>query len=117
MTYWDGVRAPRSFIPDVRSHLALWRRFNEQAGTWPILSIATYVLRPMVLAAEIIVLVWYSKNHGWRRSQNGVAVLLILFPILLIWFIIERIAWNHDLRRNGLSSENDVWAIDQFPEK
>lgn len=118
MNYLDGLRAPRSFISDVRSHAALWRRFNDKTGTWPILSITTYAVRFILLITGMVAIVWYGNvMHGWTRHQGGLALVLIVAPVLFAWFIIERMAWNHDLHKAGVSSEKDVWSTDQFPEK
>jgi hypothetical protein len=117
MTYWDGQRRARTFVPDVRSHLAMWRRFREKTGVWPLLSITTYLLRFILMGAGVVAIVWYGNaNHGWTRGQGALAALLLMVPILFLWFIVERVAWNHDLCETGVSSEKDVWGTDQFPE-
>jgi ABC-type uncharacterized transport system permease subunit len=102
MNYWDGARPPRTFS----SHAAVWRRFKNQTGGWPVLSIATYALRFILLLAGMVTIVWYGDViHGWTRQQVGLAFALVLAPVVFIWFIIERMAWNHDLRKAGVSAK------------
>jgi hypothetical protein len=101
MNYGDGARPPRTF----RSH-GVWRRFKNQTGGWPVLSITTYVFRFILLVGGMGAIVWYGNViHGWTRHDVGLAFALTLAPVLYIWFIIERVAWNHDLRKAGVSSE------------
>lgn len=115
MNYWDRLRPPRKFIS---AHPTIWRRFKDQTGSWPVLSITTYALRFILLLAGMGAIIWYGDViRGWTRHQVGLAFALILAPVLYVWFIIERIAWNHDLRKAGVSSERDVWETDKFPEK
>jgi hypothetical protein len=116
MKYLDRIRPPRRSIPGVRSHIEVWRRFKNATGTWPIISITTYALRFILLVAGMAVIIWYGDViHGWTRHQVGLALAALLAPVIYVWFIVERTAWNHDLRKAGLSSEQNVWSTDQFP--
>jgi hypothetical protein len=102
MNYWDGARPLRTF----RSHAAVWRRFRAQTGGWPVLSILVYAFRFIVLLAGMGAIIWYGDViHGWTRHQVGFAFVLILAPLLYAWSIIERMAWNNDLRKTGISPE------------
>ena len=102
MNYWDGARPARTF----RSHAAVWRRLKNHTGGWPVLSIATYALRFILLLAGLVTIVWYGDViHGWTRHQTGLALALTLAPIVFICLVIERMAWNHDLRKAGVSPQ------------
>jgi ABC-type uncharacterized transport system permease subunit len=102
LNYWDRGRPLRTF----HAHAAVWRRLKNQTGSWPVLSIATYALRFILLLARMVTIVWCGDViHGWTRHQVGLAFAIILAPVVFIWFIIERMAWNHDLRKAGVSSE------------
>lgn len=119
MRYWNGQRYVENrptLIPDIRSHLAVWRRFQQETRVLPVLSIATYFLRFVLMAAGVVGVLWYGvANHGWSKGQGLLAALLVLVPALIGWLIVERSAWNYDLRRHGLSSEEDRWDVNQFP--
>ena len=121
MVYWNGQRyvpsAP-TFIPDVRAHLANWQRFRTLTSTWPLLSIVAYLLRFIIMIAGVVVALWYGvRGHGWGKGQYYLTSLAVVIPVLFLWFILERKAWNRDLQRGGLASANDVWSVTQFPEK
>jgi hypothetical protein len=83
MVYWDGQRYVSSkpvLIPDIRKHVTNWRRFRRLTGAWPILSIATYLLRFVIITAGVVAalknkvcdcspreLEWLAKNR--RNAQ------------------------------------------------
>jgi hypothetical protein len=120
MVYWDGQRYVSSkpvVIPDIREHVTNWRRFRRLTGAWPILSIATYLLRFVIIVATVIAALWYGvARHAWTRDQYFLSC-LVLIPILFCWFRVERMAWNRELRERGIASPTDVWGVTQFPEQ
>lgn len=121
MVYWDGqryvTRSP-TIIPDIRTHVANWQRFKKETGRWPLLSIAMYVLRFVLIMAAVVVALSYGVvGHNWTRDRYYLTLFTFGMPLLFVWFILERKAWNRDLRREGLASENEVWSVTQFPEK
>jgi hypothetical protein len=110
------VASNPTLIPDVRAHLANWRRFQKATKTWPVLSIATFLLRFVIIVAAVIALLWYGDRQAWTKNEYLLTSFGLL-PIALLWFLLERVAWNHDLRRKGIASNSEVWGIDQFPRK
>ncbi len=119
MGYFGG-NGPRylltKVVPDVRGHFAIWRSFEKKTGAWPIASIGTFLLRFVLAVAGMITILRYSLKHGWTRNQDALAITFLLMPILLLWFVVERLAWNRDLRGKGLSTHTDWWDVDQFPD-
>jgi hypothetical protein len=123
MVYFDYsqnryVCSTPTVIPDIRAHLANWRHFRRATRTWPVLSIVTFLMRFLILIAGLVAALWYGvARNGWTRDQYYLISGGVLIPILFFWFILERMAWNHDLRRKGIASDSDVWGVDQFPRK
>ena len=113
MNHRNALRSPRMLTAPVRSHVALWRRYKDRTGSWPILSMATYALRFILLLVGMGAIIWYGDLiHGWGRHRVGFAIAVILGPVLYVWFIIERMAWKQDLRKAGTLSEMDLWNPD-----
>jgi hypothetical protein len=101
MVYWDGKRYVSSkpvLIPDIRNHVTNWPRFRRLTGAWPILSIATYLLRFVIIMAGMFAALWYGvARHGWTKEQYFLLSFLALIPILFCWFLVERMAWDVSL--------------------
>jgi hypothetical protein len=73
-----------------------------------------FLLRFPIMISVMTLIMVYSEEHGW-----GLASFILAFGLLLAlisWFLVERIAWNHDLRGSGLSNGKDSWNVTQFPE-
>jgi len=120
MVNWDGQRfvsRTPTLIPDIRVHVANWAQFKKAANTWPILSIVTYVTRFIIMVGGVIAGVVYSIRHDLTKGQGFLVCLAGLLPVVFGWFILERIAWNHDLRQKGISSDREVWSVTQFPQE
>jgi hypothetical protein len=123
MVYFDYgqnryVCSTPTVIPDIRAHFANWQHFRWLTGTWPILSIFTFLMRFFLITGVATFCVWYGlARHGWTGNQYYLIAIGIGIPLMVLWFIAERWAWNHDLRSKGLTSNSDVWGIDQFPPK
>jgi hypothetical protein len=123
MVYFDYrqnryVASTPTLIPDIRAHVANWRQFRRATGIWPVLSVATFLTRFLIMIAGVVAALWYGvARHGWTRGQYYLTSFAVLIPTLFFWFILERIAWNHDLRSKGVASDSDIWGVDQFPEK
>lgn len=117
MPYWDvsSYRRGPTIIPDIRAHSAMWRRFRVATGRWPKLSIIAYVMRFAGMLACIVASFWYGVKHGLKRGEEGLLVLAISAPFIVIWFLLEIRIWNYELRRSGISSSRDTWDTDQFP--
>jgi uncharacterized membrane protein len=123
MVYFDRAQnryvcSNPTLIPDVRAHLANWRQFHKATKTWPILSIATFLLRFVIMVSGIIASLWYGvARENWTKDEYLLISLAVIIPVLFTWFLLERLAWNYDLHRKGISSNSDVWSINQFPRK
>ena len=123
MVYFDYsqgrfVPSTPSVIPDIRAHVANWNHFRRATQRWPTLSIVTFLLRFVLAVAGAGFAVWYGLVlHDWSRDQYYLYSLGALIPVLFCWYLIERAAWNRDLRVAGLSSASDVWGLQQFPSK
>jgi membrane protein YdbS with pleckstrin-like domain len=111
------VPSTPTLIPDVRAHVSNWRQFKKVTNTWPVLSIATFLIRFLIMIAGVIVALWYSEHHDWSRDGTFLICLAVGIPVIFLWFLLERVAWNHDLRQKGIASESDVWGVTQFPSK
>lgn len=56
----------------------------------------------MIILSVFIAAIWYGVAlHDWTKGEYFLVSLGVLFPILVVWFLVERLAWNHDLRRKG----------------
>ncbi|MFZ0300043.1 MAG: hypothetical protein WAM13_16945 [Candidatus Sulfotelmatobacter sp.] len=117
MAYWDPFYPVRTLISDVRTHSENWRRFKRATGAWPAISIATYIMRFLLIVGGVVLGIWYQVRHDLTKGQGFLIYLAVLLPVVFIWFIVEHIAWNHDLRRKGISSRPDIWKISQFPQE
>jgi hypothetical protein len=77
MRYWNGqrhVETRSTLIPDIRSHVATWRRFQQETRVLPVLSIATYFLRFVLMAAGVVGVLWYGvANHGWSKGPGALS--------------------------------------------
>jgi membrane protein YdbS with pleckstrin-like domain len=121
MVYFDYsqnryVASAPALVPDVRAHLANWRQFYKATKTWPVLSIIAFLLRFVILIAAVIASLFYGfVREDWSRDKTFLIFLGILIPALILWYLVERAAWNHDLRRKAIASNSDVWGVNQFP--
>ncbi|MGA2377665.1 MAG: hypothetical protein ABSF72_19310 [Candidatus Sulfotelmatobacter sp.] len=117
MAYWDPFYPARTLFSDIRAHLANWRRFKRATRTWPTISIATYVMRFFLIVGGVVLGIWYQVRHDLTKGQGLLIYLAVLLPVVFIWFVVEHVAWNFDLRRKGISSDRDIWKIRQFPQE
>ena len=123
MVYFDYgqnryVCSTPTVIPDIRAHLANWRQFRKATGSWPLLSITTFLARFLIMIVGITAVLWCgAARHDWTKGQFFLVTFVVLVPVLIVWFLIERTAWNRDLRRKGIARDSDVWGIEQFPQR
>jgi hypothetical protein len=123
MVYFDYgqnryVCSTPTVVPDIRAHVANWKRYHRAMGKWPKLSILTFAMRFLLVFAGVALAVWYGLvRSGWNSNKYYLVSLAALLPILFLWYLAERAAWNHDLRTAGLTSSSDVWGVTQFPLK
>lgn len=114
MVYFDYsqnryVCSKPSLIPRLRAYRANWRLFHKATGTWPVLSIGVFTFRcGIVIIALITFLKYATARHGLKSLFFRRFVILIL--IASAWFLVERVAWNYDLRRKGIAPNSDIWS-------
>jgi hypothetical protein len=118
MVYFDYrqnryVCSRPSFVPNLRAYRANWRLFHKATGMWPELSIATFVFRyVIVFIALVTFLKCATARHGLKILFFYRFVVLIL--VASAWFLVERVAWDYDLRSNNLAPNSDIWS-DELP--
>ena len=123
MVYFDYgqnryVCSTPTVIPDIRAHIANWKHYHRATRVWPVLSIVTFLMRLVLLLAGVAFCLWYGvARHGWTGNEYYLISLGTGLPILLLWYLLERAAWNHDLRNARLASNSDVWGVTQFPQQ
>jgi hypothetical protein len=121
MVYWNNLSnryepSTPVLLPNIRLHVALWRRFQKVSGRWPTPSIIAYVVRFVIAVGAIVVSLSYGDRHNLHKgSELLLGSALVCSLIGAWWFFIELRLWNHDLRREGISSKRDLWDTDQFP--
>jgi hypothetical protein len=116
MEYRDPTYSARTLFSDFRVHAENWRRFRKATGTWPVISIVAYVGRFFLIVAGVILAIWYGALHDLTKGRSFLLFLAVLVPVILVWFVVENVAWNYELRHKGISSSSDIWKVSQFPE-
>lgn len=114
MVYFDysqnrHVCSKPRFIPRLRAYRANWRVFHKATGTWPLLSIAAFIYRYVI---AIIALITFLKYTTARHGLKGVFFhrFVVLILIAFAWFLVERVAWSHDLRQKKIAPNSDIWS-------
>jgi hypothetical protein len=115
-TNWDLFYPVRTLVADIRNHAANYRRFRRVTKAWPVISIATYIGRFFLIIGGIILGIGYEVRHDFTKGQSSLFCLVVIVPAVLVWFIVETAAWNHDLRQKGIGSRSDIWKVSQFPQ-
>lgn len=121
MVYFDYgqnryVCSRPTLIPDIRAHVANWNHYRRATGVWPVLSILTFLTRFALLIVGVAVAIFCGvMRRGWTSNEYYLISIGATLPIILLWYLVERAAWNHDLRTRGLASNGDIWGLNQFP--
>jgi len=89
--------------------------YRRRTGEWPVLSIALYAGRLLLMLAGISFLFWYGRIHSTTFTRTTLYFLLATLPVALGWSVAESLAWNHDLRRKGLLSGQMIMGVRQMP--
>jgi hypothetical protein len=89
--------------------------YRRRTGEWPVLSIALYVGRMLLMLAGISFLFWYGRSHSDAFTRTTLYFVLATLPVALGWSVGESLAWNHDLRRKGLLSGQAIMGVRQMP--
>ena len=114
MVYFDysqnrHVCSTPSFIPRLQAYRANWLLFRKATGTWPLLSIVAFIYRYLITIIALITFVKYTTaRHGLKSLFLHRFVVLIF--IASVWFLVERLAWSHDLRTNKIAPNSDIWS-------
>ena len=119
MVFYNGqtvVPSGPTLVPDVRAHIATWRRFRKITGAWPTLSMITFIMRFVIMIIGVTIAVAYAERHSLGKGEGLLICFSLLLPTLFGWFLIETGAWNYELRRKGVGSKADLWLWDQFPQ-
>lgn len=74
-----------TIIPDIRAHVGNWEHFQKVCGSWPTLSIVTFLFRFVLVTCVVGWAVWYGlATHGWTDNKYHLASLSV--AILLVFF-------------------------------
>jgi hypothetical protein len=76
-----NTQAAYSLFPSlrrIRATLNDWRKYRHQTAEWPRRSIAFYFLHLLVEIAALMLIVWYSVQHGWSTR----IFLVIVLPLM-----------------------------------
>jgi hypothetical protein len=74
-----------------------------------------YILRFVLILAGVAAVFWYAIHDEWTWTRGLEICLPIALGFLIVWTTMERRVWNRDLRSKGLSSEQEVWRVTEFP--
>ena len=73
-------------------------------------------MRFVLVIAGVAAAIFYGvMRRGWTSNEYYLISIGVMLPILLLWYLVERAAWNRDLRTRGLASNSDIWGLNQFP--
>jgi len=68
---WPTLRWIRETVRD-------WKQYRHETGEWPRRSIVFYFLHLAVEFAALLLIVWYSVQHGWSKGTFIVIVILLV---------------------------------------
>lgn len=105
---------PPVIRPSIRAHTATWRKYYRHTGTWPVLSVAIYALRFVLVLVGVGICVWYSETRAWTKPRI-VGAALVACVLIYLWLKFEVFIWNRELRTKNLSGATDMWDVTQFP--
>src|SRR5579864_568728 len=69
-----------------------------------------YMLIVMTVSLSII----FFLNHDFYAGRTMLVVVLVT-TFAAVWGLFEQSVWNRELRKKRISSNQDVWAVTQFP--
>lgn len=115
--YIDRLSSIKGVITDIRKHAANWREFECRVGSLPRASIVLYVLRYVLVIAGMGFAVWRGLKEQWTFGHWLLICVPIALGFLVLWTTLERRTWNRELRMKGLSSEQEIWSVTEFPPK
>src|SRR5262249_27617800 len=86
-------------VRDRRARFAKWKRFRDQTGKWPGLSIAFYILHLLFALFGLLLILAYSLRHGWSKTRFLVVFIGIALADVLISNWVERRIHLHEIAR------------------
>lgn len=76
-----------------------WKKFWEETGSWPVLSIAASLLHTFGFVFGAGFLIWYSGKHRWTNNHFVLILAAALFPYIFGWNWLRRRIYLGELRR------------------
>jgi hypothetical protein len=84
----------------IRDTIRDWKQYRLQTGEWPRRSIIFYFLHLVVEVAVLLLIVWYSVQHGWSKGMTIVVLILLLtVDVFLENWLQNRIRLSEITRR------------------
>ena len=74
---WPALGRTRGTIAD-------WKQYRHQTGEWPRRSISFYFLYVVVELAVLLLIVWYSVQHGWSKGTVIIVFVLVITADVLL---------------------------------
>jgi hypothetical protein len=114
----DSPHPPKKLtIRSLPSQNAAFKEYKQRTGEWPVLSIAVYAARFILMFAAISFIFWYGQAHAESNKKVAIGFLLLALPGIFLWTALETVVWNYDLRRKQLTSPGTYLTTKQFPGK
>jgi hypothetical protein len=107
----------RGSVRNITSQNAAFKEYRQRTGAWPVLSIAVYAARFVLMFAAISFVFWYGQLHAESNKKVAIGFLLLALPGIFLWTALETFVWNYDLRRKQLTSPGTYLTTKQFPGK
>lgn len=105
----------RSSIEELSSRNAVFREYKRRTGNWPVLSMAAYFGRFVLMLAAISFLFWYGRLHPANVNRITIYFFAAFLAGIFIWNVLESLAWNYDLRRKKLTEPGSFLSPRQMP--
>jgi hypothetical protein len=68
---WPTLRRIRETFED-------WKHYRNETGEWPRRSICFYFLHLVVELAVLLLIIWYSLQHGWSKGMFIVVLIMVV---------------------------------------
>ena len=106
---------PRNTAQTFPKRSLVFAEYKRRTGAWPVLSMALYFGRFVLMLAGVSFLFWYGRSHAESQVRTTIYFLLATLPVALAWSVTESVAWNRDLRRQGLIPPRTILGVRQLP--
>jgi len=112
----NSPRTPQKLtIRNLPDRNAAFREYKQRTGARPVLSIMMHVARYVLMFVIVSVLFWYGRLHAGSSVHVTIGFLVLAPLFILLWTVLESLAWNYELRRKQLTSRGTFLTIKQFP--